>query len=70
MLALVISQFLHLQGPAFQAGIVESGMPSAVLTTVVATEYDVEPAFVTAVVFVTTILSPLTLTPLLYYLGA
>jgi hypothetical protein len=41
-----------------------------VLTTVVATEFDVEPSFVTAVVFVTTLLSPLTLTPLLYYMGA
>lgn len=55
---------------SLQAGIVESGMPSAVLTTVVATEFDIEPSFVTGVVFLTTIISPLTLTPLLAYLGA
>jgi len=36
----------------------------------VATEFDIEPSFVTAVVFLTTLLSPITLTPLLYYLGA
>ena len=70
VLALAISHLFRLQGPALQAGIIESGMPSAVLTTVVATEFDVEPSFVTAVVFVTTLLSPLTLTPLLYYMGA
>lgn len=70
VLALAISHLFQMQGPALQAGIIESGMPSAVLTTVVATEFDVEPSFVTAVVFVTTLLSPLTLTPLLYYMGA
>lgn len=70
LIALAISQLFRLQGSALQAGIIESGMPSAVLTTVVATEFEVEPSFVTAVVFVTTLLSPLTLTPLLYYMGA
>jgi predicted permease len=70
LLALVFSTLFQLQGAALQAGIVEVGMPSAVLTTVIATEFDIEPAFVSAVVFITTILSPLTLTPLLFYLGA
>lgn len=69
-LALAFSSVFHLPNLAFQAGVVEFGMPSAVLTTIVATEYDVEPSFVTAVVFISTLLSPLTLTPLLYYLGA
>jgi malate permease and related proteins len=50
--------------------VIQSAMPSAVLTTVLATEYDTEPSFVTSVVFVTTILSPLTLTPLLAIMGA
>ena len=40
------------------------------LPIVLATEYDVEPAFVTSVVISTTLLSPMTLTPLLAYLGA
>ncbi len=70
MLALAFSSVFHLPNLALKAGVVESGMPSAVLTTVVATEFDVEPAFVTAVVFISTLLSPLTLTPLLFYLGA
>lgn len=69
-LALVFGSVFHLPNLAIQAGVVESGMPSAVLTTIVATEYDIEPSFVTAVVFISTLLSPITLTPLLYYLGA
>jgi len=44
-------------------------MPSAVLTTVLASEYDLDSSLVTAIVFTTTLLSPLTLTPLLLYLG-
>jgi predicted permease len=58
-----------LHGSARQASILEASMPTAVLCTILATEFDVEPAFVTSVVFVTTILSPFTLTPLLSYLG-
>ena len=54
-----------LAGAARQAGILQSAMPSAVIGTILATEYDVEPAFVTSVVLLTTILSPFTLTPLL-----
>ncbi len=39
------------------------------MTTILATEFDVEPALVSTIVTVTTVLSPLTLTPLLAYLG-
>jgi predicted permease len=45
-------------------------MPTAVLTTVVAAEFDLEPEFVTGVVLATTVLSPLTVTPILALLGA
>ncbi|MBI4731098.1 MAG: AEC family transporter [Chloroflexi bacterium] len=68
-LALGLAALFGLQGPARQAGVTEAGMPSAVMTTIVASEYDLEPSLVTAIVFVSTILSPLTLTPLLYFLG-
>jgi predicted permease len=43
-------------------------MPSAVITTVLGEVYDIEPAFITSVVFASTIASPLTLTPLLAWL--
>ncbi|MCJ7701444.1 MAG: AEC family transporter [Anaerolineales bacterium] len=67
---LLLGTIFGLQGVAFQAGVVEAATPTAVLATVLSTEFDIEPAFVTSVVFTTTLLSPLTLTPLLAYLGA
>jgi hypothetical protein len=70
LIALGVSLLFHLQGPAFQAGLIESAVPSAIFTTVLATQYDIEPAFVTTVVFTSTLISPLTVTPLLAYLGA
>jgi predicted permease len=69
-LAYGLSQLFNLTGPSFQATVLESGMPTAVLTTVLATEFESIPTFVTTVVFITTLLSPLTLTPLLAVLGA
>ncbi len=68
-IALGLAALFGLPPAARQAGVTEAGMPSAVMTTILATEYDLEPSLVTAVVFISTILSPLTLTPLLYFLG-
>ena len=70
LIAIVIVPVLGLEGVARQAGVLQTAMPSAIITIVLATEYDVEPKFVTSAVFVTTLLSPLTVTPLLAYLGA
>jgi predicted permease len=69
-IALGLSLIFHLEGAAFQAGIVESAMPTAVFMTVLATEYDIEPGFITTAVFTSTLLSPITLTPILALLGA
>jgi predicted permease len=66
---LVLGALFGLQGVAYQAGVIEAATPTAVLATVLSTEFDTEPAFVTTVVFTSTLLSPLTLTPLLAYLG-
>jgi len=63
------SLLFGLKGPSRQAGITDSALPTAVITTILATEYDLEPSLVTAIVFISTILSPLTLTPVLYFLG-
>lgn len=70
LVALGLTALLGLQGAARQAGVLESAMPAGVITTVLATEYDLEPAFVTMVVLTSTLISPFTLTPLLAYLGA
>jgi len=69
-LAVLLATLFGLTGVARTAGIVEAAMPAAVVTTVLAEVYDVEPAFITSVVFVSTVVSPLTLTPLLLILGA
>jgi predicted permease len=67
-LALGLSLALGLAGPARQAAIVEASMPAAVITTILALEFDVAPGFVTSVVFASTLLSPFTLTALIAYL--
>jgi predicted permease len=67
---LALAGLFDLDGPAYRAAVLQSAMPTAVITIVLATEYDLEPAFVTSVVVVTTLLAPLTLTPLIAFLGA
>jgi len=68
LVALAAASIFGLPALARQAGVTESGTPSAVLNTVLATEYKVEPSLVTAIIFLGTVLSPLTLTPILYFL--
>jgi predicted permease len=68
MVALALAWLLGVVGPARQAGVVLASMPAAVVTTILALEFEVAPAFVTSVVFATTLLSPFTLTPLIAYL--
>jgi len=68
--AVAVAPVFGLDGPARQAGIVQSAVPTAVVTTVLADAYGLEPSFVTQAVMVSTLLSPLTLTPLLAWLGA
>jgi predicted permease len=65
LIALAASHLLGLQGAARQAAILQSGMPSAVLTTILALEFDVEPTFVTACVTTSTLVSPITVTLLI-----
>ena len=57
------------QGPARQATVTEAAVPAAVTCIVLATEYGLDTSLVTAMVFLGTVLSPLTLTPLLVILG-
>jgi predicted permease len=68
VVALVLALFLGISGPARQAAVILSSMPVAVVTTILALEYELAPEFVTSAVFVSTIASPLTLTFLIAYL--
>jgi predicted permease len=68
MVALGLGWSLGISGPALQAAVVLAAMPTAVITTILALQFNLSPAFVTSTVFVSTLLSPLTLTPLIAYL--
>jgi predicted permease len=63
-----LSILLGLLGPARQAAILLASMPAAVVTTVLALEFDLDPNFATSVVFVSTVLSPLSLVLIIAYL--
>jgi malate permease and related proteins len=67
--ALLFASLFGLQGFSRQASVTEASMPSMVSSTVLATEYNLDSRLVTAVVFISTLLSPFTLTPLLVFLG-
>lgn len=69
VIGLALAGMFGLQGHTRQGSVIEAAMPAAVATTVVATEYKLEPSLVTAIVFLGTALSPLTLTPLIVYLS-
>ena len=69
LVALGLATLLGITGAARQAAVVLSSMPVAVVTTILAVEFKMAPEFVTSAVFVSTIASPLTLTPLIAYLS-
>ncbi len=67
-LAIGIAALMHLTGPDRQAAVIQAAMPAAVMITVLAVEFQTAPAFVTGVVFLSTLISPLTLTLLIAWL--
>jgi malate permease and related proteins len=68
IVAFGLSAGLGLVGAARQAAILEASMPAAVITTVLALEYDLDTGFSTGVVLLSTVLSPFTLVLLIAYL--
>jgi malate permease and related proteins len=69
VIGLVIAALFGMKDVSRKTGIVNASLPAAVMTTVIANEYKLDSTLVTAIIFVSTILSPLTLTMLLYFLG-
>ena len=69
ILSYFLCTLMGITGPALQAGVLLSSMPVAVVTIILALEFNLDPEFVTSAVFVSTLLSPLTLTPLIAYLS-
>jgi len=68
LLGFVLAGPLGLSGLARQAAILEASMPTAVMATVLATEYDTEPRFTAGVVLVSTAGSLVTVTLVLLLL--
>ena len=68
LVGLGLATAMNLQGPTRQAMVLESAMPAAVITTILASEFELDTALVTGTVMVSTLLSPITLTPLIAYL--
>jgi predicted permease len=70
LVALSIAILFGMQGLVRGAVVTQASMPSIVSSAVLAMEYQLDSKFVTSVIFISTLLSPLTLTPLLVFLGA
>jgi predicted permease len=68
LLAFPLATAVGLAGPAFEAAVLQAAMPAAIVTTILALEFDLDPTFPTSVVFVSTLLSPFTVTLLIAYL--
>jgi predicted permease len=69
LLGLLFTGFLGITATGRQSGVIEASMSSAVATTNLAAEYKLDTSLVAATILVSTLLSPLTLTPLILFLG-
>jgi predicted permease len=68
LVALGLVKMLGMTDGARQAAVLQASMPTAVVTTILALEFDLNSSLVTGTVFATTLLSPFTLTALIAYL--
>jgi len=66
--ALILTLVLGIEGIARQGAMTQASMPTMVNATVLASEYHLDSNLVAGIVFVSTLLSPITLTILLVYL--
>ncbi len=69
VLAVIVAGWFGLQGLNRATSIIEASMPTAVITTIIAVEFDVRPGLVTSTVVLTTILSAITLPIVITWLG-
>ncbi|WP_322802091.1 AEC family transporter [Thermoflexus sp.] len=61
LVAIPLATVWGLEGPARQAGLLESAMPAAISSVVMAAEFGVYPRTIAGIIFLSTLLSPLTL---------
>jgi len=65
LIGLGLTLLLGFSGPSRAAAITLASMPAAVVTTVLALEFELDSSFITSTVFISTLLSPLTLVPII-----
>jgi len=61
VIALFVAGWLGLQGLSRATSIIEASMPTAIIMTVIATEFDIRPGLVTSTVVLSTLLSAITI---------
>ena len=69
IVAIIMASVYGLSGIGYNTSILQASMPTAVATTIVATEYDILPKAMTTIVFISTILSPITIALTILILG-
>lgn len=69
IVAVIVAGWFGLQGLSWATSIIEASMPTAVITTILAVEFNVRPGLVTSTVVLTTILSAITLPIVITWLG-
>ena len=69
LVAVVVAGVVGLTGLSRSVGIIQASMPTAVLTIVLATEFELQPTAVTSIVIGSTLLSPLTLSLMITLFG-
>lgn len=69
VIAVLVAGWLGMQGLGRATSIIEASMPTAVVTTILATEFNVRPGLVTSTVVLSTLLSAITLPLVITLLG-
>lgn len=69
LVAVVMAGLVGLQGLDRSTSIIEASMPTAVITIIIATEFDLQPTAVTSIVVLSTLISPLTVAATITLLG-
>lgn len=70
LIGLTLAGLYGIQGAALQGAVTQASMPSMVSATVLAAEYRLDAKLIAAAVFLSTLISPFTLTLLLVFLGS
>ncbi|MBI4673783.1 MAG: AEC family transporter [Chloroflexi bacterium] len=69
LIALALAALMNMEGLTRSVSVIEASMPTAVMASLIATEFQARSDFVTNVVFISTLGSTITLTLLLLFLG-